>query len=140
MRGVWNIVKSGIDSARAHPERHVATWLCLTFVLVPYLTGLCAIRSRRSVESCEWRVAADLIVEGRRAGRRCLVPVAAGAPLSELPGVERVTPQLAFAAWSPELAATLLLLAAWGGGGVLLWGGARVARGNFERIYGAQEE
>lgn len=102
MRAAWNIAKSGIDAARANPERHVATLLCLTLVLVPYLTGLCAIRGRRSVESCEWRVAADLIVEGRRAGRRCLVPVAVGAALSELPGVERVTPQLAFTAWAPE--------------------------------------
>jgi ABC-type lipoprotein release transport system permease subunit len=94
MRRLVEIAWTGVDAARLHPARSVATVAAVVSALLPYLLGLAISRGVRDAAADAVHHGADLYVTGEQFGRPVPVPTTAAKHLAQIPGVERVVPRI----------------------------------------------
>jgi ABC-type lipoprotein release transport system permease subunit len=94
MRRFVEIAWTGVDAARLHPARSLATVAAVLAGLLPYLIGLAISRGVRDAAAESVREGADLYVTGERFGRPVPIPTSTANHLTQIPGVERVVPRI----------------------------------------------
>ena len=88
------IAWTGVDAARLHPARSLATVAAVLAGLLPYLIGLAISRGVRDAAAESVREGADLYVTGEQFGRPVPISTSATNHLTQIPGVERVVPRI----------------------------------------------
>jgi ABC-type lipoprotein release transport system permease subunit len=94
MRRFVEIAWTGVDAARLHPARSVATVAAVLAGLLPYLIGLALSRGVRDAAADAVRDGADLYVTGEQFGRPVPIPTSAATRVGQIPSVERVVPRI----------------------------------------------
>ena len=94
MRRLVEIAWTGLDAARLHPARSLATVAAVLAALLPFLIGLAISRGVRDAAAESVRHGADVYVTGEQFGRPAPVPATTAADLARIPGVERVVPRI----------------------------------------------
>src|SRR5262249_55468327 len=94
MRRFVEIAWTGVDAARLHPARSVATIAAVLAGLLPYLIGLALSRGVRDAAADSVRDGADVYVTGEQVGRPVPIPTTAVNHVGQIPGVERVVPRI----------------------------------------------